>query len=374
MKYIAQAVGFLSVLILLSAFTKPHKQENRGPAVVAEPQFIGRFTHHSNGTAALAWSQSTITSQFYGTQVAVKLSDPNGNCFQATIDQQNNITFCTQPNQTIYPLASALPLGSHTITLIKITEASVGESLFVGFVLEPTGKLLPAPPPKTRRIQIIGDSISTGYGILCNDANVHFTPQTQNSDLTYGAITARNVNADVHIIAWSGIGMYHNNNGNTTHTMPAFYPLALPANSNSLWDFRQFVPDAVVINLGTNDFAYNIPGRNDTLLPEQSFVQTYLQFIKTVRQHAPQAYIFCALGPMLSDSYPADLHELSTARSYINQVVKTQQSTGDTRIAYIEFPTQTAALGYGCDYHPNTTTHQAMATQLTAQIKKTLGW
>ena len=37
--------------------------------------------------------------------------------------------------------------------------------------------------------------------------------------------------------------------------MPALYDRALPEQPASVWDFSAWQPDAVVINLGTNDFS-----------------------------------------------------------------------------------------------------------------------
>ena len=54
----------------------------------------------------------------------------------------------------------------------------------------------------------------------------------------------------------------------------------------------EVVPEAVVINLGTNDFSTGDPG------PE--FQTIYLKFVTDLRGHYPSARFFLAVGTMLS--------------------------------------------------------------------------
>jgi lysophospholipase L1-like esterase len=54
--------------------------------------------------------------------------------------------------------------------------------------------------------------------------------------------------------------------------------------SSPAWDFSRYTPDAVIINLGTNDKSHGVSG-ND-------FQNTYVSFIRTVRGKFPRASIF----------------------------------------------------------------------------------
>ena len=64
--------------------------------------------------------------------------------------------------------------------------------------------------------------------------------------------------------------------------MPLLYPLTLANSDTPVWDFH-LEPDAVVINLGTNDIHPSDPGA--------AFTTTYQALLQTVRANYPHAYI-----------------------------------------------------------------------------------
>ena len=63
------------------------------------------------------------------------------------------------------------------------------------------------PEPRQRRLLFIGDSITAGYGVLCNDSDAPFAPETQSALHAYAAVAARALEADAHVIAYSGKGV-----------------------------------------------------------------------------------------------------------------------------------------------------------------------
>src|SRR5262249_26350825 len=133
---------------------------------------------------------------------------------------------------SIYLLADGLPDAVHEISLHRRTEAKVGEAVFFGFDAGSGGKLLPPSPAPERRIETIGDSISTGYGNEGPNATCSYVNSEQNEWLTYGAIAARNLNADHTTIAWSG---------KTIHEMYEYFPTVLPQRTDGpRWDFAKY--------------------------------------------------------------------------------------------------------------------------------------
>jgi lysophospholipase L1-like esterase len=127
----------------------------------------------------------------------------------------------------------------------------------------------------------------------------------------------------------------------------------------SAWNFS-WKPDAVVINLGTNDFAKGDPG--------QPYLNAYESFVADLRTHYPSATIFVVIGPMLSGT------ALTTARGYLDDVVKARKDAGDSRIQQIPIDPQDQANGLGCDYHPSIATHALVGKALAAGIKTALEW
>lgn len=112
---------------------------------------------------------------------------------------------------------------------------------------------LPPPPPKARFLEFIGDSITAGdlnAGFLAD--GIGSPPQCGNAAvnndilLCYGAVLCRAFGADCMHTAWGGI---------TLEGMVPLYPFTFsglgPGQGYSPYSFAR-VPDAVVVNLGTN--------------------------------------------------------------------------------------------------------------------------
>ena len=236
----------------------------------------------------------------------------------------------------------------------------MGELSFLGF--SPTTALAPATTRHgslARRIELIGDSITAGYGnegpgTACAGNVVAL----ENEYLSYGALAARSVGAEHVTIAWSG---------RTIEEMRGLYDRTLPSRPASRWDFSSFKPDAIVINLGTNDFNRGDPG-------QAGFARPYVAFVQRLRALYPDAVIVCVLGPMLTDGYPAGAHALTHARAYLTEAVAQLRAAGDARVSMLEVPSQDFANGFGCDYHPSLKTHRLMGELLATVLRAQLRW
>jgi lysophospholipase L1-like esterase len=327
----------------------------------AEPRlrFVGRFAEDSAQGPHFAWSGSGVVAAFEGESVSVTLEDSGSNQFTVLIDGQLGTPLKTQAGARSYVLAENLAPGSHQVELYRRTEASFGVSQFRGFDFGANGKLAPESAPPTRRIEVIGDSISCGYGNEGETATCSFSADTENHYQTYGAIAARSLDAEIVTIAWSGKGIVNNYGEDVTDPLPALYDRTLPGDASSQWDFS-VAPDAVVINLGTNDFS------TDGDPSPELFRDRYIAFLEHLRAVYPEATLIGTVGPMLSGA------DLDAARAGIAAAVAERQSAGDAqvRVWEIDIPNDSP----GCDYHPDVNTHQAMATALVAELKDALGW
>lgn len=373
----------LAALVVVSACTRKDTPApdapSSGPAIVptaaaatagavVSPQpaaetttarFVGRWIPDGNGMRC-SWSGSHVVGRFKGTGVSARIKDEGFNLFQVVIDGEPKKVLTTDKakGEHVYQLADGLPDGVHDVSLHRRTEAKVGEAVFYGF--EPTnGKLMPPPPAPERRIETIGDSITTGYGNEGPGAACGYVNSQQNEYATYGAIAARNLGADHTTIAWSG---------KTLHEMKEYFDKALPQRPDGpRWDFSQYEPQVVVVNVGTNNFALVDPG-------EARFVRLYHELVHAVRAAYPKAFIVCALGPMLSNVYPEKRNNLTQARKYMKVAVSKLKEAGDTNLELLEFPEQNHADGLGCGFHPSLKTHKLMGERLTAFIKERMGW
>ena len=79
---------------------------------------------------------------------------------------------------------------------------------------------------------------------------------------------AEHFNADLALLAWSGKGMFRNC-CDPGEKMPAYWQQTLGgSNHTAEWDHLRFVPDVMVINLGTNDSPSGAPG----ICPNKNFL------------------------------------------------------------------------------------------------------
>ena len=327
----------------------------------AEPavRFVGRFDRSDPAGPRFAWSGSGIIARFSGTAVGVRLA--GGQQYTVLIDGEQQPTLT--PTGNVDPLAVGLTPGEHVVELYRRTEASQGEAQFLGFDFV-DGELLAPPPPAARRIEIIGDSISCGYGVEGADSSCSFTPETENHYLTYGAIAARDVGAELVTVAWSGKGLvcnYGDDATSCTDPMPLYFDRTLPQQPDSRWGFDAYQPQAVVINLGTNDFSTDVdPSVAD-------FEAAYVSLLERVRAAYPAASVFCTVGPLLGGA------DLATARASIENAVAARVAAGDTGVEVFELAETNPSDGYGCDYHPSPRTHEIMAEALIDALEQ-LDW
>ena len=77
---------------------------------------------------------------------------------------------------------------------------------------------------------------------------------------------------------------------------------------------------------------------------------------------------------MLSDAWPAGEAQLSTIRSYYQDVVDSRVAAGDARVTQIELAPQSEADGLGCHWHPSVRTNEIMADTMAASLSSLMGW
>jgi lysophospholipase L1-like esterase len=176
--------------------------------------------------------------------------------------------------------------------------------------------------------------------------------------MSYGAVTARALGAEASLIAVSGWGLLRSRTSDTSEVLPSVYSNTLETSASPVWDFH-VEPQAVVINLGTNDF---VPGD-----PGSDFTTALTTFIDTIRAKYPSAWIFCAIGTMYTTA------EASQATSYVQAAV-TARGGDAGKVAFVDLGSQDALQGTGCDWHPDVAEDQRMADTLAPVMRLKLGW
>ncbi len=324
------------------------------PPPPAEPgiHWVGRTDTADPAVVRMGWSGVGLVARFDGTGVTVQMDDQS-QYLTVVVDGAVQPRLATSGGLQDYVLAAGLPAGEHVVELYRRTEGSFGPTAVHDVIIE--GELL-APPPVERRMEIIGDSITAGYGNEGTDP-CNFSADTENHYLTYGAVAARTVGAELHTIAWSGKGVVYNYGDDVNEPMPELYDRTLATEAGD-WSFA-WQPHVVAINLGTNDFSTG----NDP--PGELFVGAYVELAAHLRDVYPGAFILL-LQPTLFGS------EATMVQGYLEDVVAQRQADGDDAIAYADVNVDW--IGSGCNGHPTVATHEGMGARLAEELAVHVGW
>lgn len=341
-------------------------------------QYMGRIDFSNPKAPTYSFPGVTIRVKFNGSQLVAVIKDyasggsQTTNYYNVVIDNVLSHKLQVNNSDTLYTCASGLSYGPHTVELVKRTESSVGKSSFKGVVIEESALLtLPALP--SYKIEFIGDSWTCGYGneISTNSPNTGFHSVYEDNYRAWGYTVAKKFNAQYHATAISGRGMYRNNSGTTTGVIPDEYERLFAGQSAPLWNFNNYVPDLIIIHLGTNDWypeTLTIPN----MLDSASYVNKYITFIDSLRSYyGSTPRIICAFGNSKSDYWPVGLNHLTRWRNYLNAVVNHFTGLGDNLVHKFELSVQNAP--YGEDWHPTIATHNQMANEMAAYIQTLTG-
>ena len=317
----------------------------------------GRVGESAAHHPVLYWPGSSIHAGFEGSSISVVLNDRDGLAYyNAIVDgyDENPVVLDMKSGPHTYPIATGLSAGPHKIELFRRTMGTDGPTEFCGFELDDGAKLLAPPSAPKRRIEFYGDSITCGDGNEADDNAKDGNNAERNNYLAYGAMTARNLNAEYRCIARSGIGIMKSW---YDLVMPDYWYRLDPQDPDSRWDFSKWAPDVVVVNLFQND-SWLLP-KMDTPPTADQIVKAYVDFVSDLRKVNPDAHIVCALGSM--DATRKD----SPWPGYIHRAV---EQMNDPNISELYFPFT------GWRKHPRVPHHQAMAEQLTEHIRNVMQW
>jgi len=319
-------------------------------------QYVGRVDYTDAKAPKITWPASEVNLKFEGVSLQVTLDDEKGkNRFNVFIDgdTEDPMLLEVEQGEKTYTLAEGLSEGTHTVSLHKRSEGSNGYTIVKGFELNDGATLLTPDALPAKKLEVFGDSISCGLGADAGlkpgkDYSEHGV-NARNSYVAYSAVTARNLGCEYRCISRSGIGLVKSW---WPTIMPQYYDM-LNGNTDEgkgeKWDFSQWQPDYVVVNLFQNDSW--IIKKPD----QEQMIQAYVDFIKKLRGHYPKAKIFCTLGSMSANKTPW--------AGYVKQAVARMNEGGDKQVYAYIFATSTNSM------HPKRKHHKRMAAELTAFIK-----
>ncbi len=324
-------------------------------------RYTGRIDFSDPDSPVIYCPGTSISANFNGSSLKIAMEDSlGGGHYNIIIDGRDDdpfILFC-KPGDTVYSIVTGLENTTHSVQVFRRTEAVYGPTRFRGFILDPGKSLGDMPVQKKRLIEFYGNSITCGMG---NEAPVDGRDnktEEENNYLAYGAITARNLDAEYVCIAKSGIGIMISW---FDFVMPDYYNRLHPLNPASRWDFSKWTPDAVIVNLFQNDSW--LMDRLDPIPDDVDRINAYTGFIRTLRTEYPDTPIVCVLGTMDA------IKPGSVWPGYIELAVeKMREQYNDKNVFSYIFEYQ------NFDKHPRVRHHMKMADELTKFIKNNISW
>ncbi len=375
------------------------------PATSPRVKTMGRWIPADNGNLYAGRGGVIASTVFEGTGVQAQMySDSKGDVWWLKkLDDGPLIRFKAQMGMNV--LFENLPMGKHTLFLIRDTEGMRGVTILRGFYFigesetaasaasaggqdktanqtdaagngvsahrKPISKKSAHAPaaqveqklPHRRSIEIIGDSVAAGAFIY--PEGDYF--QRESGYLAFGPRLARMLNADWSCVASSGEGAVRNNEEKAPYTAKhaeeqierAFYTQKEPRWNNQMDD-----PDLVILAYGENDFNDEVHRPSDAYFKEH-----YKKLILKLRQFRPNSVIFCMT--------PANTVTSQRSVPGMGGAVEELRAAGDSKVYFIDLNAQGPLLNpsdFLDGVHPLASGHEKIARCLRTYACEVLGW
>ena len=356
--------GYLSLQVPLAA---AQKDADLIPANDSRIGVMGRVDGTVPGRLRIGYPGVTIRIRFEGSSLAMRASSSTGNSYIAVLVDGGEPRVLRVPaGEGEISLAENLTASEHTVEIVHRTETWVGVITAFGFRLAANSRLLPANPWPRRRMLFVGDSVTCGEAVERQSGWKEQRPTSWNAYRSYGMILARALDAQVQLVCFGGRGLVRDWRGRSdVLNAPQFFSLALPdEQSPPACDNSAYIPDLVVVSLGTNDFSLGI----GDFPPRDEWVGAYVRFVRAIRAQYPEAHIFLTEGAIVNDVADPARPQKSILISYIAETAK---RLADPRVHVFEsryYP------GDADDAHPTGTQHAAMARDIEPIIRAAVGW
>jgi lysophospholipase L1-like esterase len=329
--------------------------------------YMGRLVL-SDSEAKMGFPGVTIRFTYRGPAPTVLFNTTSPNCaFNLTCNGWDPVAIFLKDgrNDLLLPSGTA-PASGWVVELARRNEAWHGICGFLGLELPKGCELLPPRPFPTRKLLVIGDSITCGEKIDRMPPEFSSSYHTWNAPRSYGMLLGRWLNAQTTLLSCGGRGLMRDWLGKSdTSTAPQFFQRALPDDPQAVWDHASYIPDAVVITLGTNDLSSSLPEMD-------GFISAYMAFLDEIRKVYPKAAIILAESPIFGEepgSY--DRVKRDFLRTCLDTVVTRRKLAGDTKVAVgplRKYP------GTATDAHPVAFQHEQIALELLPVVKQLTGW
>ena len=242
---------------------------------------------------------------------------------------------------------------------------------------------------KRYKLEFIGDSITSGEGTYGAKEDTDWLAMYMSCSRDYARMVSDALGAEYRMVSQGGWGVLCGWDNDPRHTIPSRYEkicgLAEGEMNERLgaakpYDFTSWVPDVIIVNLGTNDAsAFSQPAWTDPVTGQTfqqrkeadgtyntedlaRFKQAVIDFLEMIRRNNPTSHIVWAYGML---GYDLTLAITDAMNIY-------QRQAGDTNTAFLQLPDTTDET-VGSHAHPGEKSHARAAQVVIEYLEKYLG-
>ena len=304
--------------------------------------YYGRWEMLDDGGVQLNF-QSGLAAIFTGTFIAAEVGEANDiSEIMYSIDAAEPVRIAV-PAKGENILASGLQAGEHTLKLYAASQ--VARLRIAGLWCDTGATLKKVPSRKT--IEFIGDSITAGWiGNGYENWLRH----------CYTWQTAEKLGFAYNVVARGSSGLLRK--GTDMYSMPERYfkdrPFLGGEDSYPELDTSRYVPDYIVVNLGTNDLPYS----------GSEVKEAYIQFLTALRIAYPYVVIF-VLRPLGGRDIVGGSGYF---RTEIISAVNARRRVGDKNVVFIDTAGWVQVSDFADKLHFNYEGNRHIAERLAAAI------
>jgi len=227
---------------------------------------------------------SGIELNYTGTYLKLTLDKDNKQYLRIYIDNIDKGVLLTEESLIINKTKD---LEAHQIKILRTNSNDVGKILEIKEI-DTDGSFNDLNMKTKLKIEFYGDSLTCGF--MINDDKTGDTITNEDGTYSFAYLLSNELDADFSMISRSGISI----------SLPYWVDYLMKDrfiyyslnNPKEKWDFTKFIPDYVIINLGTNDSA-STDNKKGT---KEEFIIGYTYFLKELRKYYNNAKILCTYG------------------------------------------------------------------------------
>ena len=353
-------------LVVHQLMKAARKERLKMPAHSEKIQVMGRSAAQADGSLLIGYPGVSLSMTVKAKKLEMLANSSAGKSWVEVFIDGASVKKIELPSvATKFTLFESEKAKEHKVTIVHNSETWHGGTTIKQFIAY-DGAWKTPPKLPSRKLLVVGDSITCGDAVIQPESgSCEKDYSWWNASSTYGFLLAERFNAQVHLACYGGRGIYRTWEGDTEAlTGSDIFDLAFAESEKKYsWDHNQYEPDAVIVNLGTNDFSTHAGA-----LPEESiFVGAYVELLNKIIRTFPKKAIFLTEGPMVSDG-AENGQQKSRLRRYLEE---TQKAVGSENVHLMFSSVQG---GGRCDGHPDASVHRKMADGFAETISKTLGW